>query len=149
MSATPYCVKCARERGFKMKVDVGQFACSNCEEVCEEDGDLRYCPHEAADFCDVCFDDTHFTCCVCSESDCDSVQHEMVVIFDPEIVSGEGITAGVYKVMGTYFAQPIIGIGRIWGSAIERVADLPEDADSAGYPAGHLCRECQERITGD
>lgn len=92
------------------------------------------------------------TCSLCEETvrneDLESSVGELIVLFEE---CGEEFPAGYYRVMRhPFYCQGLIGGGFFFGGAIERVADLDDNAKRAAsdswYPSAALCKECRERI---
>lgn len=102
--------------------------------------------------CDACHHDVYeFTCCWCQEYGGVDVQHDMLVVAEEVSTGGysEGLVKpGVYKVLGgPYHGGPLIGDSYLFGDQLEWLAALPESIDTGMFPCGHLCQQCQQRIT--
>lgn len=120
--------------------------CSYCGNNLNEDGLENPLTDDERDLmCDECYNDHYeFTCCWCQEYGNKKDQHKMVVVFDDEKA---GVPTGVYRVTDLdYYIISAFGDGWLHDWAIERIGDIPDGADSNGYPCGHLCAECQKKV---
>lgn len=100
--------------------------------------------------CDECHHEHfEFWCCWCQNYGDRDIQHDMVVVIG-EVENADGdrgnMPRGVYRVCaGPYYCSAIFD-GWFYGDALKRLADVPDGVDTGGYPAGHLCADCQARI---
>jgi hypothetical protein len=98
--------------------------------------------------CDNCWHDYYeFTCCWCQNYD--EIQHQnYLAIVEPTRSEYGVLGIGIYKIIDApYFGGPLIGQGYLFADSLEFAAKLPDGIDTNGYPCGHLCRECQCKIT--
>lgn len=124
------CSRCGRTDDFKELDYAADPDLKDGEPVC------RDCYHECCEF----------ECCWCCNLDEVQHQHELLCVFD----SGHGVPVGIYRIKhGPYYGGSLIGRQGIFPSAVEWLCGIPKDLDIRGqdYPCGHLCRECQKRIT--
>ena len=100
-------------------------------------------PEEGELICEDCYHERYeFTCCWCQNYDLDEYQHVFLVLTEKV----DDFKPGVYRIVAKpYYADGMIE-GFILPHAIERVCAVPDGVDTEGYPAGHLCRECQTKI---
>jgi hypothetical protein len=73
----------------------------------------------------------------------------MIVVAKPTRASGRRrrIGRGVYRVSDMpYYGGSMIGESYLFADALKRLCSLPEGVDTDGYPVGHLCKDCQERV---
>jgi hypothetical protein len=124
--------------------------CSRCGNKLEypEDPDLDRDDNEP--ICSECYHDQYeFTCCCCCEYGDVADQHNMLIVFEELYSHGATRTVGpgIYRILGgPYYGGPLIGSGWLYGDRLERVADVNPDMDGEGYPCGHLCLGCQEKV---
>ena len=127
--------------------------CSFCGDALdiEESGNPHTDPNDGEPVCDDCYHEHfEFTCCDCQEYGDVKDQHNLLVVFE-EVDSCGGptrkVAPGVYRIKeGPYHGGPIIGSGYLYGGNLKRIADVNPDMGGNGYPCGHLCLECQNRV---
>ncbi len=116
-------------------------------EWCEErltDEEIEYPRDSIQTICDECYHEHYeFTCCWCQEYD--HVDHQHVYLILTE--EFDDLQSGIYKIVDfPYFVDGMI-TGWFIRSSLERICDLPDGIDTEPHPAGHLCRECQTKVT--
>ena len=128
------------------------------EDTCTYCGeDLHHYPEDPSTdedgepMCEICWhEEFEFTCMWCQNYGRKEHQHNMLVIAEPEsvrVLGGGEVQAGVYRITDTpYYAYWITGM-HLYERSLHRIADLPEDLEPDYYPCGHLCMDCQEKIT--
>ncbi|MGE4195980.1 MAG: hypothetical protein AB7G11_02505 [Phycisphaerales bacterium] len=128
--------------------------CAYCgENLSDEEAES---PHRDAPdgdiMCDECYHDKfEFTCCKCEDYGHINDQHKYLVVFDAEEAFSKndckaGFTAGLYRVKANpYYTSDYLSA---WLNTynLERIGDLPTEADENGYPCGHLCKKCQDEV---
>jgi hypothetical protein len=88
-------------------------------------------------------------CSACGEIEYTTHQHAILVWNASRSVQDD-MRAGLYRIKsGTYCLQPMIGMGHIIRRNLEYICRLPPGIDTDGYPAGHLCTDCQAVVRAD
>lgn len=111
--------------------------------------EIEYPPKEGL-ICDDCYHDHYeFECCICCNYGHVDHQHDFLVVGGKGVRwCGRGpVHRGIYAVLkGPYFGGPMIGSGYLFREALKKVAKLPPKLRMDGYPCGHLCKECQNKL---
>lgn len=97
--------------------------------------------------CDSCYrKEYEYECCWCGYfEDCD--QQELIVVTEPVPAQGGTVQPGVYRILQSPCHAGNCLESWLLGSAIRRLCDLPGDLEpDPDYPAGYLCRDCQQRV---
>jgi len=128
-----------------MEATTNDPTCTMCGELLNDqeiEGPER---DDAGDaICDECYHEHYtFDCSLCQEEGETKDQHNMIVVFN----EAAGVPVGTYKVTDyPYYICSILGDGEILPFRVERIADVPDGAESDDHWCGHLCRCCQEDI---
>jgi hypothetical protein len=126
------------------------LSCHYCGHVItdpDEQADPYRNPDTDEAMCSECYrEHFEFSCCWCKESDNVDVQHKMLVIEDAYDEMPEW-RKGVYQIgRRPYYADGMIEMHLIQ-SALTWIGSVPETLHIEYYPCGHLCSECQNKIT--
>ena len=125
--------------------------CARCRESLSVE-ELE-CPYEDdgwGTLCDDCYHECcEYTCCWCQNYEHVDHQHELLVVFEAGLAFRDAVPPGVYRITKSpYYTSSLISSGWLHPECLERVCDLPADlaTNDTGYPCGHLCRECQQKM---
>jgi len=127
------------------------YPCSTCgTDIPDDEVEAARDAAEYADelLCDRCLcDRDHFPCCACRECGELRDQHAYVVVVDAEAAGVR--LPGLYRVTHLPYAmQGWISRGWLRPSAVTWLGflDAVDAVDTDGYPCGHLCVRCQQRL---
>lgn len=119
----------------------GKQLCAECEKpLTQEEIDIPD-DHGNGPICQECeFENYWWRCHFCECYERDEYEIQAFAVFDAEEA---GVSSGIYRVLSKpFYTQCMIGGGWIHESAVERIADLPEDQDDDGVPCEYLCSNC-------
>ena len=99
--------------------------------------------------CDNCHHDHYeFTCCLCEDYGDVEVQHKYLVVF----TETDGVLPGIYQTAEDrpYWCDAVLDAW-LYPEALSRVRDLTPglEASDRGWPCGHLCGDCQDKLIED
>jgi hypothetical protein len=121
--------------------------CDACETpLNDEEAETPYARNGLV-WCDRCYrEEFEFLCSWCEEYGDVEDQHRYVAVFDAE-EAGLALE-GFYRVIETrYYTQAMIGCGWLHPRALRWWGHLPPGLEEPdGYPVGHFCGGCQQRM---
>lgn len=121
-------------------------ACCKCD---REDRD-RPIVRDGKPYCTACYVDDYTFACAWCEEDVEELdtQHDYVAVFDEEEAGLD--LPGFYRVRHkSYVTHMLVGSGWLHAWALQWLGPLPAGLEEPdGYPCGHFCRACGQRMLG-
>jgi hypothetical protein len=125
--------------------------CDFCEKELE-DIESRYLDKDGEPVCEDCWREyCTYACAICEEAeDIDrygEIGGVMIISEEEEVrdTGGKHMDVGLYLILDwpLYFSDMLSF--NLCRDNFRKIADLPEDFETFGYPTGFLCRDCAEK----